>query len=225
MGCGKLYVKHPSDRVCKKCGEVKPQEQFYKHPFGEGGRDTKCKDCAKAYARERRKDPTVAAQLQEYDRNRRKDDEAKAKRRIFMKEKRKEPIVKLSKKMRYLLYRCVRFYDAEKSGNTFHQLGYTPEQLKQRIECQFKRGMSWDNYGRDTWHIDHKKPVLAFFNQGVTDPRTINALANLQPLWAHENVSKGWSWPVGSNENLRRPEAARLTAANDNRPSPLEETA
>lgn len=66
--------------------------------------------------------------------------------------------------------------------------GYTFEQLKQRLECQFKDGISWDNYGE--WHIDHKKPVARFIDQGVTDPVIINSLSNLQPLWARENLSK-----------------------------------
>ena len=67
--------------------------------------------------------------------------------------------------------------------------GYSLEKLKARLEFQFKDGMSWDNYGE--WHIDHKKPVSRFIEQGVTDPAIINALPNLQPLWAFDNMSKG----------------------------------
>ncbi|AUR92528.1 hypothetical protein NVP1173O_52 [Vibrio phage 1.173.O._10N.261.55.A11] len=67
--------------------------------------------------------------------------------------------------------------------------GYTYEQLVTRIEFQFKDGMSWDN--RSEWHIDHKKPITRFLGQGITDPKIINALSNLQPMWASENLSKG----------------------------------
>lgn len=67
-------------------------------------------------------------------------------------------------------------------------LGYNQDQLIKRIEFQFKNGMSWDNHGE--WHIDHKKPVSRFINQGITDIRIINALSNLQPLWASENRKK-----------------------------------
>lgn len=49
--------------------------------------------------------------------------------------------------------------------------------------------MNWSNRGE--WHLDHKKPVSRFIKQGITDPSIINALSNLQPLWAHENLSKG----------------------------------
>lgn len=68
-------------------------------------------------------------------------------------------------------------------------LGFSSEMLKMRMECQFKGGMSWDNYGE--WHIDHKKPVVRFVSQGITNPKIINALSNLQPMWAKENLSKG----------------------------------
>ncbi|AUR97483.1 coil containing protein [Vibrio phage 1.239.O._10N.261.52.F6] len=71
-------------------------------------------------------------------------------------------------------------------------LGYTCEQLREHIESQFDDGMSWDN--RSEFHIDHIKPVKAFLDEGVTDPSIINALDNLQPLWAHENLSKSARW-------------------------------
>ena len=71
-------------------------------------------------------------------------------------------------------------------------LGYTYEQLKQHIESQFVEGMSWEN--RSDWHIDHIKPISVFLKEGIKDPAIINALSNLQPLWAKENLSKGAKW-------------------------------
>lgn len=52
----------------------------------------------------------------------------------------------------------------------------------------FEPGMSWDNRGE--WHIDHIKPVCIFIREGETDPAVINALSNLRPLWAEENLSR-----------------------------------
>jgi len=40
--------------------------------------------------------------------------------------------------------------------------------------------MSWDNYGE--WHVDHIKPLISFDKN--THPSIVNALSNLQPLWA-----------------------------------------
>lgn len=50
--------------------------------------------------------------------------------------------------------------------------------------------MSWDNRGE--WHIDHIVPVAVMVRDGITDPAIINALTNLQPLWAKDNLAKIW---------------------------------
>jgi len=72
---------------------------------------------------------------------------------------------------------------------TRKDLCYGPDELKMRLEYQFHNGMSWDNYGE--WHIDHKIPIQHFLNKGETRPHIINALSNLQPLWATDNIKKG----------------------------------
>ena len=89
--------------------------------------------------------------------------------------------------MRNFLYRTEKQGFKKSKLNTLTEFGYTPKQLIQRIECQFKFGMSWNN--RNEWDIDHKKPISAF-KEG-TNPKTINMLSNLQPLWSKENLSKG----------------------------------
>lgn len=68
--------------------------------------------------------------------------------------------------------------------------GYSEQELKSHLESLFAKGMSWDNYGFYGWHIDHIKPIKAFAEGGVTDPKVINALSNLQPLWAIDNLRK-----------------------------------
>ena len=69
------------------------------------------------------------------------------------------------------------------------ELGYSQCEFKAHIESLFAEGMGWDN--RSDWHIDHIKPVSLFIKEGVADPVIINALSNLQPLWAKDNLSKG----------------------------------
>ena len=71
-------------------------------------------------------------------------------------------------------------------------MGYLSGELKTHLEGMFADGMGWDNHGK--WHVDHIKPVSAFLKDGITDPAIINALDNLQPLWAHENLSKNAKW-------------------------------
>lgn len=109
---------------------------------------------------------------------------------------------------RKLSHRVLDATTMPKTGPTVEQLGYSAEHLMARMACQFEPGMSWENHGE--WHIDHKKPVAEFIRRGVTDPRTINMLSNLQPLWAPENIAKGDTWPPRSvaNDNVASTVAA-----------------
>ena len=74
------------------------------------------------------------------------------------------------------------------SNNLDCGLGYLSGDLKSHIEGMFLEGMSWGNHGE--WHVDHIKSVSKFISDGIYDPCKINALSNLQPLWAKDNLSK-----------------------------------
>lgn len=90
---------------------------------------------------------------------------------------------------RKLLSRVLILTGKSKTTKTESLLGYTQCQLKERMELMFKDGMSWANHG--DWHIDHIKPITSFISEGIIDPKIINSLDNLQPLWAFDNLSKG----------------------------------
>jgi hypothetical protein len=88
---------------------------------------------------------------------------------------------------RRLIKRTLKYLGTEKELTTIELLGYSPSQLKETIESKFIDGMSWNNYGE--WHIDHIKPISSF--DKTENPKIINSLDNLQPLWAFDNLSKG----------------------------------
>ncbi len=79
--------------------------------------------------------------------------------------------------------------DPRRSAHTVADLGYTPEELRLHLERHFLPGMTWDNYGRRGWHVDHKRPICSF--PLGTPVSVINALGNLQPLWWRDNMVKG----------------------------------
>lgn len=81
-----------------------------------------------------------------------------------------------------------------KEGRSWRQLvGYDIETLKRHLERQFSKGMSWDNYGVNGWHIDHIIPLAAFKYECPEDPdfQVAWGLPNLRPLWAKDNIAKG----------------------------------
>ena len=50
--------------------------------------------------------------------------------------------------------------------------------------------MSWENYGRKGWHIDHIRPLASFDLTDVEQRRIAFHHTNLQPLWASDNCGK-----------------------------------
>jgi hypothetical protein len=50
--------------------------------------------------------------------------------------------------------------------------------------------MSWENWSREGWHLDHKKPLCDF---DLTNPEEFAEAchySNYQPLWAIDNLRK-----------------------------------
>ena len=100
-----------------------------------------------------------------------------------------DTLYRLGMRARSMVGRVLTSLGTEKIRPTFEVLGYTTNDLRRHLEALFVDGMTWENYGE--WHIDHKIPVSLLIYWGITDPAIINALWNLQPLWAFDNISKG----------------------------------
>lgn len=88
-----------------------------------------------------------------------------------------------------MVKRTLKLIGKKKTLKTCPTLGYTSRELREHIESKFLDGMNWCNHGE--WHIDHIIPVSILLEYEVTEPSIINALSNLQPLWAFDNLSKG----------------------------------
>jgi hypothetical protein len=73
--------------------------------------------------------------------------------------------------------------------NTLQIIGCSWEELKQHLENQFQKGMTWDNHGIKGWHIDHHIPLATAETE--QDVYRLNHYTNLKPLWWYENLSKG----------------------------------
>lgn len=70
-------------------------------------------------------------------------------------------------------------------------LGCTDKEYKAYMEKLFKPGMTWENRGKNGWHVDHIRPCSSF---DLRDPVQLKACfhyTNLQPLWWYENLAKG----------------------------------
>lgn len=96
---------------------------------------------------------------------------------------------KIACNLRARLHRALK--NNQKVGSAVRDLGCSIPEFKEHIEKQFQDGMTWENHGIHTWHLDHIKPLSSF---DLTDrSQLLEAVhyTNIQPLWAKENLRKG----------------------------------
>jgi hypothetical protein len=97
---------------------------------------------------------------------------------------------KLAHNLRSGLRRALQRLNAKKTYSVFKYLGCSLEYFKEYIFKQFKPGMTWKNWTKDTWHLDHKRPCASFDLRNEAERYICFNYKNLQPLWAVENLSK-----------------------------------
>jgi len=209
-------------KICTNCGFEKPISEFTKNKSKKGGFNTWCKACINLYNKnyyQENADKAREYSLQNFDRikirmreygikyrernvekikERKKQyyesyykEASKERNARYERERRKAGrINKLNKNMSLAIWRSLK---DGKNGNHWEELvRYTLAELKQHLEKQFKDGMTWDNYGKQGWEIDHEIPVSIFNIDGIKSKGFKNcwSLENLQPMWAEENASK-----------------------------------
>ena len=96
------------------------------------------------------------------------------------------PTYKISNAIRSLITNCFR--NNNKESKTEDILGCSLSEFKSYIQEQFNEGMTWGNYGRNGWHLDHKVPISLANN--VDEVYKLNHYINFQPLWELDNIYK-----------------------------------
>jgi hypothetical protein len=77
-----------------------------------------------------------------------------------------------------------------KSARTVELIGCTIDELKIYLSSLFQERMSWENYGRHGWHVDHIKPCAKFDLSDPVQQKICFHYSNLQPLWEIDNIRK-----------------------------------
>jgi hypothetical protein len=160
-------------KVCTKCMSAKKYEEFNVNRSGpkEGKLFSICKEC----------------DLAKYNKLRIKNKKKDAKKRKERYRTDKNHRLRLC--IRRRIQMAVK-HNA-KSASTFDLLGCTIPEYKTYLESKFKTGMTWDNYGRYGWHIDHVKPCAMFDLSDKEQQKECFHYSNTQPLWQSENHRKG----------------------------------
>lgn len=231
-------------KTCTKCGVSKPISEFGKDKYTKTGIGPHCLSCkriaveawregnpekVKAYSAKRHREKKTEANAYSlkwyYDHReeilarKKKErlnniDEARSKERREAAKRRETPKGKLENAIRAGIHRGIT--SKSKSGRiTFEILGYTPEELMRHLERLFQPGMTWQNFGKGGWHVDHKVPLSAhnYETPDDIDFKRAWSLENLQPLWEQDNLKKNAKIEGSFQPSL-------LIATNDNRNSP-----
>ena len=183
--------KNLEKKSWKDITNPKERQKAYKKAYQEANKDKlkivkknyyeANKDKKKAYY-EKNKD-TIKAYKKAYN------EVNKDKINFYFNNRRKTDIqFKLSHNLRVRLISAIK--GNYKVGSAVKDLGCSVEELKSYIESKFQPGMSWDNWNKDGWHIDHIKPLNSF---DLTDRNQLLEACNymnLQPLWATDNLIK-----------------------------------
>lgn len=98
--------------------------------------------------------------------------------------KRRRQGLKIDKLLRAALVR------GGKSPSVERFVGYSVARLKQHLERQFTKRMTWERFCAGDIHIDHIRPLTKFKLADPEELRAAWALSNLQPLWARDNLAK-----------------------------------
>ena len=209
-------------KICPKCEIKKSITDFKKHIGKKDRLDYWCKECAKLYGKvyyQKNTDKAREYVLQNFDRikirmreygkiyRERNAEKIREKKKQYYesyykvarrekmarneRERRKAGLIcKLNKNMSLAIWRSLK--DGKNGRHWEDLVGYTLTELKQHLEKQFQEGMTWGNYGKQGWEIDHEIPISLFNIQGIKSKGFKNcwSLENLQPMWQKDNSSK-----------------------------------
>ena len=203
-------------KTCSKCKKLKNYADFHKNKTTSDGLVAWCKSCLRAKYQKKNKDKIEAKNKriaynkkhkkakashrakERYQRDieasrakqRESDRRRKAKRREYDRKRRAtDPVYRATLAHRARIRKAL--INNSKSSSSTELTGCSIKQFRQNLESQFTEGMSWDNYGKRGWHIDHIIPCASFDLSDPAQQRACFHYTNQQPLWAKNNESKG----------------------------------
>lgn len=201
-------------KICSRCTKLLHITTFFKDSNNKDGVRSNCKKCNKPYAQKyyiehktkldqnskqwRKSNKQKMIQYtQKYQQNH--PEKIYEYKKKSIEKRRQYAKVYVQKKkatdinfyLAHNLRKRLNFYIKKKPKSTLDYLGCSISELKQHLESKFQPGMTWENYGKYGWHIDHIKPLVAFDLAQESELYIACNYLNLQPLWAKDNHKKG----------------------------------
>lgn len=104
------------------------------------------------------------------------------------------PQGKIKRACRRRVVNALMAQSLKKTERTEELMGCSVEFMAQHIQKQFTDAMTWENYGRKTWHIDHIRPCESFDLEDPAQRAICFNWRNQRPLSAIENMIKKDAW-------------------------------
>lgn len=177
-------------KICSICKEEKPLTEFYIYydkRMKKKYHNSRCMECISEYQntsrikkiKEKHRQTKIYKENQEKWKNKRSKD-------IFY---------RVMNSFRTLIRRALNGKKRIISYDIY--LGCTCEFYFKYLEKQFIKGMTWENYGRLGWVVDHKKPRNLFDFSKANELLECFNFRNAQPLWNKDNIVKGNKYNEG----------------------------
>lgn len=195
--CNKCHElqSRPVALVCRTCGETFQRASR--------SRATACSKCRKQATRSKRRkelrewrtrNPERYAAQKRRWKERKRDHVRGYKREYERRTRRDDYRVKLISVVRSRVATALKVVrnsgKVPASRGALRLIGCTLGDLVFHLESQFEQGMSWANFGRGGWHVDHIYPVG---RADLTDMAQLLAAFNWQncrPAWESDNLRK-----------------------------------
>ncbi len=207
-------------KKCSICLEIKPHKEFYRLKKNGNKLQPRCKKCFSEYHFKNR-EIRLLKMNKHYDKNKEiikisvKKWRTENKHKVNSNQRRKikeNKQYKIAKNLRSRVLIALKAQLQNRKGKTYDLLGCNMEFFIKHIESQFKKGMSWDNYGLYGWHLDHIKPCAAFNLSIKENQYKCFYYSNYQPLWRIDNIKKGAKYgELNHNGNQKQPFTANNT--------------
>lgn len=165
--------------------DAKAKNRAKMQRFRENNPEYNAKACGEYY--ENNREARIAATT---NYNKENSEQRRSYHRGYMASRREKVQVHLKDLLSGRLAKAIKHQYGEKAFSTTDLLGCSIEDVRDHLESQFSEGMTWENMGRNGWHIDHIRPCDSF---DLTDPEEQQKCfhyTNLQPLWQADNIRK-----------------------------------
>ncbi len=213
---GKILIEF---KKCPGCKETKAASFFYPWVWSKDGLDSYCKDCVSARASKRNSTLNFVADMSiskvchtcglekgadRFYKCHRSTDGLESNCKACESVRKAEYFkTNLEARIRRAIRGRLHYFKnhAGDSDSAIEFLGCTMSELLARLEGMFYKNpetgeeMTWDNYGKMGWHIDHIVPLAIFRLEDEVQFSYACRFDNLQPMWRKENLRKSSKFP------------------------------